>query len=269
MKGLLLIETALILKKKNILFIYILGFFIFLQVFLFISTKNIEEANAIISDGALSIYGGLYKNFSLINILNWMTVVGLLLIIVQSNNSGIEGLNTILLLKVGNKIKWWFSKIISLFFLNFIYAILLVLGTRLIVSLFCESSIYWSKYTQIYFNNIYNSNIQTYTLEILLFSILITGFLALTTLFHNINLICNNSKCHVMLTLISFILSVLYINEYIPRELSPLFYPSTLDLNANVSEYFSSIKFNVIFTLINVALGMVIVTKKSFVIIEN
>ena len=52
------------------------------------------------------------------------------------------------------------------------------------------------------------------------------------------------------------------------QRIIPLFYPSTLDLNANVSEYLC-IKFNVIFTLINVALGMVIVTKKSFVIIEN
>ncbi len=61
----------------------------------------------------------------------------------------------------------------------------------------------------------------------------------------------------------------LYSKGAIPRSMSPLNYPSLLDLQGDKGIYLKSIIVNIVLTLINIFVGLIIINKKDYKTLDN
>ncbi|MBZ9637646.1 hypothetical protein [Clostridium sp. FP1] len=270
MKQLIINELYSCYKKRNAYGIVILCLSILLQVYMLISTKNIEKVDAISTDGILKVCGGLKKNFFLPNLSQWMLLIGIMLLIVHFSTSIIGGFDTLLLMRAGSKLRWWIAKVVSLLIINFIFTIMLILITKIISNVAFPSINKWSQYTYLYYPNMYASSINPYKMEIIIFCILLTGFIALTTLFQTINLIFNKyANSYIVILTLCIILGVLYMQGIIPRILSPINYPSTIDISPNIGSYLKSIGMNIVLFLINIIVSIVVVTHNDYIVSKN
>ncbi|MBX4263006.1 hypothetical protein, partial [Clostridium estertheticum] len=176
----------------------------------------------------LKVCGGIDKIFYLPNLFQWILLIGILLLLVQSSTSIIGGFDTLLLMRAGSKLRWWIAKVVSLLIITFIFTIMLILITKIISNVAFPSLNKWSQYTYLYYPKIFASSISPHKMEFIIFCVLLTGFIAITTLFQTINLIFNKyANSYVVILILCIMLGVLYMQGIIPRVLSPINYPST------------------------------------------
>lgn len=266
MKRLILNELYSCYKKINAYVLVFLCLNIFLQVYMIIHTKNVASVMAITADGILNVCGGLEQKFNLINLFQWMLLIGILLVIVQFSTSIIGGFDIFLLTRSGSKLRWWIAKVISLILINFIFTTMLMSTTKIISYVAFPTLNKWNAYTYLYYPNIYASNIDPNKMELIIFCILITGFIALTTLFQTINLIFNNYlNSYVLILILCIVLGVLYMQGIIPRILSPINYSSTLDIAPNIESYVKNIETNIVVFSINIVVSLLVVTNKDYI----
>jgi hypothetical protein len=270
MKQLILNELYSCFKKRNWYVLLLLCLNVLLQAYKLLYTKNVEGVTAINTDGILQVCGGLDKKFFFLNLVQWMLLIGILLLIVQISTSIIAGFDIYLLTRSGSKLRWWIAKVVSLVLINFMYTIMLMIITKIICCVVFKNSNKWSAYSYLYYHNIYASNIDPNKMQLIVFSILITGFIALTTLFQTIKLIFNNySKSYIVILIICIMLGILYMGGIIPRILSPINYPSTLDIVPDSQSYLKNIAMNIILSLINIVIGIMVVTNSDYRVEKN
>ncbi len=270
MIGMILNELYLCFNKKSFNVLALTGINILIQLYIVYTNQKIEVIKASSIDGILKALGGIERNFSLFPLINWIILIGLLLLITQSSTSIMHGFDIMLLMRSNSKTKWWLCKVISLIVIDCIYALLIIIATKTLSILFFYSSNQWSKYNSIYYPHIYRCNITPNQMEIIIALTLITGFFAITTLFQSISLIFNNnSKFLIVLITLSIMLCIFYTHRCIPRVISPINYPSVLDLNPSKKIYLSSILFNSTLTLFNILVGIITINKKDYSILDN
>lgn len=270
MKRLILNQLYSCYKKRNFYVLVILCLNILLQLYALIHTNNIDSVTAITTDGILKVCGGLEKKVYLLNLFQWMLLIGILLLLVQFSTSIIGGFDTFLLIRSGSKLRWWIAKVISLILINFIFTIILMFITKIISYVALPHINNWSTYTSLYYPNIYASNIDPNKMELIIFCILITGFIALTTLFQTINLVFNNYlNSYIVILILCIMLGVLYMHGIIPRILSPINYPSTLDIVPNIKSYLKNIETNIILSLIFIVISLIVVTAKDYIVLKK
>ncbi|MCB2293529.1 hypothetical protein LGK95_08345 [Clostridium algoriphilum] len=207
------------------------------------------------------------KKYFLLNLFQWMLLISILLLLVQFSTSIIGGFDVLLLTRSGSKLKWWMAKVVSLVLINFIFTIMLMLITKIISYVVFPDINKWSACTRLYYPNIYASSIDPNKMELIIFCILITGFIALTTLFQTINLIFNNfPNSYIVILILCIILGLLYSQGVIPRVLSPINYPSTLDIEANIEAYLKNIGMNIVLFSINIFISLIAVTNRDYTV---
>ena len=270
MKRLILNELYSCFKKSNVYVLVFLCLSIFLQIYMLLYDKNVEKVTAINTDGLLKVCGGLDKRFFLPNLSQWMLLIGILILLVQFSTNIISGFDIFLLSRSGSKLRWWIAKVLSLVLINFIYTIMLMFITKIICYAVFKNFNQWNTYTYLYYHNIYASKISPNKMQLIIFFILSTGFIALTTLFQTIKLIFNNySKSYIVMLIICIILGVLYMGGIIPRLLSPINYPSTLDIVPNIQSYLKNIEMNILLSLINIVIALIVITNSDYMASEN
>lgn len=251
-------ELFLSFKKKNIYLFCILTFLILMKVYNLNISQKLENIDSSYLDSIIKIYGGIEKNALLPNLIYWISLITLLLILTRSTNEILYGFDIMILSRSNSKIKWWLSKVISSILITITYSLFIVI-TSYILSYVILKNNNLSKL--IYYPNL-GSPLKLLILSI---CILTTGCICIITLFQFINLIFdNNPKSYIILIIISIILCVLYENNFISRLLSPLYYPSLLDLNYNIKEILSSIVFNILSTFVNICISTIIIIKKDY-----
>ncbi|MBU3178646.1 hypothetical protein KPL47_20245 [Clostridium estertheticum] len=247
MKRLIVNELYSCYKKRNAYILVLLFLNILLQVYILIDTKNIGKVDATSTDGILKVCGGLNKIFYLPNLFQWILLIGILLLLVQSSTSIIGGFDVFLLTRAGSKLRWWTAKVLSLILITFIFTILLMVITK-----------------------IFASSINPHKMEFIIFCVLLTGFIAITTLFQTINLIFNKyANSYVVILILCIMLGVLYMQGIIPRVLSPINYPSTIDIATNIESYLKNIEMNIALFLINIAISLIFVTHSDYTVSKN
>lgn len=108
-----------------------------------------------------------------------------------------------------------------------------------------------------------------YVLIIYIWLLFVTGIIAFCTLTQTMAIIFKNSNVfYVTLIIIFFTLGEIYIQGYIPRELSPINYPSFLDLfqnnNQDFSTFSNAIVFNIFFSLVNFIISLVLISRYKY-----
>lgn len=265
MKRLIINELYSCYKKMNVYILILLSLAIFLQVYILINTKNIQGITAITSDGVLKVCGGLEKDFYLPNLFQWLLLIGILLLLVQSSTSIIGGFDVFLLTRAGSKLRWWTSKVLSLILMTFIFTIVLMVITKIYSKIAFPTLNKWSTYTHLYYPKIFASSISPHKMELIIFCVLFTGFIAITTLFQTINLFFNKyANSYIVILILCIILGVLYMQGIIPRVLSPINYPSTLDIATNIESYLKNIEMNIALFLINIFISLMFVTHSDY-----
>ena len=265
MKSLIYNEFCMCFNRKNLKILLIVLGYIFLEVYSLYSINSIENMHAIDTDGVLRVCSGINESFSILNIMKWSFLVVILICICSNNIMIVSGFDIMLLTRVSSKGKWWICRIISLIIINLFYALFVLLTSKLLFFIVFKSGNRWSDYTNIYYKNIFNSNISPIKLEIIMFFILLTGLMCLTTLFQTVSIIFNNNlKVYVMLIIISLGLFILCEQGTIPRVMSPFTYPSIDNITFHNYGYIKSLLSNLILTVINVLVSLFIVINKDF-----
>lgn len=169
-----------------------------------------------------------------------------------------------ILSRFNSKTKWWILKVLSSLLVTILYSILIISLSKLLSHIIFESNISTS-YAEIYYPNIDISLISPIKIEILLMFIFITGYISIITLFQIVNLLFNNTaQSYIFFVVLSVELAVLYKNNLIPRLFSPLYYPSILNLQSNISDILSCIGSNIILSVINIFISTIIINKKDY-----
>ncbi|MPQ31359.1 hypothetical protein E4V42_07905 [Clostridium estertheticum] len=270
MKRLIVNELYSCYKKRNAYILVLLFLNIFLQIYILIDAKNIGKVDATSTDGILKVCGGIDKIFYLPNLFQWILLIGILLLLVQSSTSIIGGFDVFLLTRAGSKLRWWTAKVLSLILLTFIFTILLMVITKILSHIAFPAFNKWSQYTYLYYPKIFASSINTHKMEFIIFCVLLTGFIAITTLFQTINLIFNKyANSYVVILILCIMLGVLCMQGIIPRALSPINYPSTIDIAPNIGSYLKSIGMNIVLSLINIAISLIFVTHSDYTVSKN
>lgn len=84
-------------------------------------------------------------------------------------------------------------------------------------------------------------------------------------IFQTINEITNNNiKIFIVFIIIMVINGILHMNNLIPRVLSPLNYPSILDITPNVGNYIKCIILNIVLIIFNTMVGSIFIIKKIY-----
>lgn len=270
MKSMIYNEFCMCFNRKNLKVLLLIELYIIAEMYNLYRSITIENINALDVDGILKICGGLYAPFSLFNIIGWLLIISVLIFISSNNISIMNGFDMMVLSRASSKGKWWISKIMSLIIINVFYTLVVIITSKIFSFIIFKPSNKWSIYTSVYYPNVYNSLITPMKLEIIIFFMLLTGFIALTTLFQTVNMIFNNdSKIYVVLIIISLSLAILYTQGLIPRVLSPLNYPSILDIVTIKTSYLKYLSTNIIFIIVNVLVSLMVVTNKDYKISSN
>ncbi|MBV4438233.1 hypothetical protein [Clostridium tyrobutyricum] len=260
-----LILNQIYSTRKNILLVIILLLFLdSSQLVFMLNDAKLNNVTASQLDFLIRIGGGIQQNFNLFQYIKWIIVICTLLLLVENINNTNKGLDLMLISRTDSRFKWWSSKIIALILLNIFYVVLFFGMQKLISMIFLPSTNIWSSYLKIYYLKFYNSSLAPKEFQIIILGILLTGFIAISTLFQTINLIfSSNEKVFIIAVIVFLISGVLYMNRSVPRVLSPLNYSSTMDILPNIQCYARSIFLNIILIIVNVTAGYLVVRKKS------
>lgn len=257
-------QLYLLFKKKNVYIFFIIICLILMQIYNVYINQTVENINATYLDSILKIYGGIYKNTSILNIVYWILLIILLFILTENYNGIFYGFDIMLLSRSDSKAQWWISKIITSLIITVIYAFTIIILSKLLSHIVFKSD-YLTEYGKIYYPNIDLDMISSIKIQLFLIGIFVTGFLSIITLFQILNLLFNNNvQSYVIFIIISIVLVILYQNNLIPRLLSPLYYPSILNLNTNTDNIFICILANILLTFINIIISTIIVIKKDY-----
>ncbi|WP_243108684.1 hypothetical protein [Clostridium rectalis] len=265
MKNLILNQVYSTKKNfiKSILFIFSLNVF---QLISILNQGKLDKLDIKPLDFFIKIYGGVQSDFFIFQYIHWIVIICTLLFIVENIINSYKGLDFMIINRSGFRLKWWCSKIISLFLLNIIYLIVIIIIHKALTLLFLYPADYkiWSAYSKIYYNDLYNSTMNPYKLFFICLCIMLTGFIAITSFFQTINVITNNNiKIFIVLIIIIIINGILYMNNLIPRVMSPLNYPSILDIKPNIYNYLKYIDANIVLILFNTIVGSIFIIKKD------
>ncbi|MBX4262994.1 hypothetical protein K2182_24950, partial [Clostridium estertheticum] len=77
------------------------------------------------------------------------------------------------------------------------------------------------------------------------------------------------ANSYVVILILCIMLGVLYMQGIIPRVLSPINYPSTLDIAPNIGSYLKNIVMNIVLSLINIAISLIFVTHSDYTVSKN
>ncbi|MFX0549700.1 hypothetical protein ACOAKC_10245 [Hathewaya histolytica] len=268
MKGLVLNELYLYIKKKNLYLLGVIQIIILISIYMVYSSSNAELLRTNYIDGVLRVCGGIEKEFFLIYFCQWFIILGILIAISQNNAEIKDDFDLMILIRAESRIKWWTSKLLSLAIVVFIYVLLLLLEGYILSIIIFKNTPSFSKYSSIYYPNISEFQGSFYTLQAIVITIITTGFLAISTLFQTISVAFNNNKrCYTTLIVVTIILGMLYNKGLIPRQLSPMHYASSIDINPNIKSYISYISFNLVVFLGSSFIGGILVGKKDIDII--
>lgn len=270
MGTLILNELYVCINKKTIYFWLLIQFVILCPIYFVYSSSSSEGIEATTLEAALNVFGGLSKKHTILSLAFWLSIIVMLMIISYNITNVLYGFDVMLITRCGSKTKWWLSKVIAIIIINVIYSLVVIVSTKAISIIFLKNVDQLSPYSQIYYEHIYESSISPVYLKICVIAILITGFMAINTLFQNFNIIFfNSSKAYVCALIVSIFLLALYSKGAIPRWMSPLNYPSILDLDGDKDIYLHSIIFNLVLTLFNIIIGLIIINRKDYKSLHN
>lgn len=266
----LILNELYVCINRKVIYILILIHVVILSQMYFVYSSSVEEMEATTLDAALKVFGGVSKEYSMFPLIGWLIVIVMLMLISKNSTSVLHGFDVMLLTRCSSKTKWWLSKVMALIIINAIYWLVIIVSTKVISLLIFENTGLMSSYSQIYYEHIYESSINPNYIELFTITILITGFIAISTLFQSVNIIFfNSSKAYLSMLIVSIVLFILYSKEVVPRWMSPLNYPSLLDLKADKAIYLYSIIVNLILTLVNIVVGLIIINRKNYKSLDN
>lgn len=253
-------------KKNFLISIFLVLSLNICNVFSILNDGKLNKVKVTSVDFFIKLYGGIEGEFYLFQYIQWIIIIGIILLIIESIISSYSELDSMIITRAGFRLKWWISKITSLMILNIIYVMVIIGINKILSTLFLYSSNYknWSDYSKIYYVNLYNSTISPYKIVVICFATMLTGFMAISTLFQIINEITNsNIKILISCVVIMIINSILYTNNLIPRVISTLNYPSILDITPDIRSYINNIFLNIVLIMINTTVGSIIIIKKD------
>lgn len=253
-------------KKNVVTSILLILFFNICQLISILNDGKLDKLEVRPLDFFIKIYGGVHSKFFIFQYIQWIVVICTLLLIIENIINSYKGLDLMIINRSGFRLKWWSSKIISLFLLNIIYIIAIIVIYKILSIIFLCPSNYkiWSTYSKIYYIDLYNSTINPDKVLFMCLCIMLTGFIAISTFFQTINEITNNNiKIFIVFITIMVINGILHMNNLIPRVLSPLNYPSILDITPNVGNYIKCIILNIVLIIFNTMVGSIFIIKKD------
>ncbi|WP_042228297.1 hypothetical protein [Paenibacillus popilliae] len=250
--------------RKSQLVIAALGIVnVLCQIFLLDQISIIEQVEVTVADSMLCIFGGLEQTYRSATFTNWLLTLLPIVLLIQTNACP-EGIHTLLINRIGSRVKWWLAKSISMIFVIVFYQLFLFLITALISSFIFQTEAKWTGYTMLYYSGVYEAGIPAQTMMIILLLFFVTGGMTLALLISTLHFVVNYDSKKISIIILTFIvLAVLAINGVVPRYLSPFLYTSTLDILPTYFTYWMNLSVNIGVLVICLFIGCLLSTRKQ------
>lgn len=234
------------------------------QIYVLNQISTIEKVEVTVTDSMLRIFGGLKQTYHFATFIHWLLTLLPIVLLIQNSDCPWEGLHTFLLNRNGFRVKWWLAKSASMIFIIFFYQFSLFLVTALISSFIFQTGDKWTGFTMLYYSDIYEAEIPTQTMIVVLLLFFLTGGMVLTLLLSTLNFVMNyDLKKMSIIILIFIVLAILAIDGIVPRYLSPFLYTSTLDIVPTYFTYRMNLFINICVLAICLLTGCLLSTRKK------
>lgn len=266
MKSIIIIQLKAIFTKKVTLSLFIFSLFLaVLQALRLRQYFLIYELEGNSLDFLFFTIGGWQSPLSFSFFLAWLLFIIIPLCLSILSSTSIDELSLFILNRIQKRMNLWVANCIVQLLLCSIYFILIAVIHVVVGYLFFNFKWEFSLYSLEFYKDWVESKIP---IEQILFSISLIFLSGLYSLFMFMQafllLPLSKTSVYISFILITITTSIAYIYADLPKIFSPLFYPSTLSVSANIKALWFALGVNIGILFVSMIGGTILYRKKEF-----
>lgn len=238
----------------------------FAHAFNLLSNSTLISVNLwdylLISMGGVFVHGRFWMLFG------WISTIAPMLFYIYYLVGATGDFDIFVLTRIGSRGRWWMAKFLTGICLVVLYSILYLFVHLIIGTIFFSVEPNWSSFSQLNYVQILQLRIQPALLISFVWLLFVTGIMAFSIFAQAITIVFKNSSTvFIILTIMLLVLGEAYFLGFLPRELSPIIYPSFVDLfqrEQDFSIYKKTISYNIFFSLISAVVCMLLTRRYPF-----
>lgn len=205
------------------------GFFIVLAL---VHVKIIQSTDSYsfhFWDYLLISIGGIFIQDSIWKLFGWMSAIVPIMFYLFHLIGVMGGYDLFLFLRSRSRIRWWTAKYIAILLLTTFYAVWYVLVHAFVGLIYFPIDSQWGSYVQLIG---LNQNHKPFIMLVIVFLIFVTGLIAFSAIAQLTLMRRKTSTGLILFSIFIYISGIAYLEGLLPREVTPIMYPSFLDLIA-------------------------------------
>ncbi|MGN7472069.1 hypothetical protein [Brevibacillus sp. SAFN-007a] len=211
--------------------------FVLLSVLHSLSIRSMDIPSADLSVLLIKSIGGLFFHSKIIEVIFWTLTTLPLLLFIYRMVVHFSEYDQYILLRVQTRSTWWVGKFVSCALVSVVYGLWYIVIQLLVGSVFFSLPFFYEIHSV---GGIARLSVPSLAgrMDLMAIFVFLTGLVALGAVSLLAALLGRRAgSAYLVFTLLLFISGVLYVQQLIPREISPMMYPSFLDLFSGSFQY--------------------------------